>query len=113
MDGMVNTCELSINVVTTGKPKMLTGLSQKAPEWVQGLRHTLSWTANATGEQRAPHPSLSTLWNVVSPYRSFRTKGKKAARPTEGGAGMGVGKSEGRPVVGRIRVAISPGAQAS
>jgi hypothetical protein len=29
MDGMVNTCELSINVVTTGKPKMLTGLSQK------------------------------------------------------------------------------------
>jgi hypothetical protein len=29
MDGMVNTCELSINVVTTGKPKMLIGLSQK------------------------------------------------------------------------------------
>jgi hypothetical protein len=29
MDGMVNTGELSINVVTTGKPKMLTGLSQK------------------------------------------------------------------------------------
>ena len=28
MDGMVNTCELSINVVTTSKPKMLTGLSQ-------------------------------------------------------------------------------------
>jgi hypothetical protein len=29
MDGMVNTCELSINVVTTSKPKMLRGLSQK------------------------------------------------------------------------------------
>src|SRR5262249_20675579 len=29
MDGRVNTGELSINVVTTGKPKMLTGLSQK------------------------------------------------------------------------------------
>jgi len=29
MEGMVNTCELSINVVTTGKPKMLPGLSQK------------------------------------------------------------------------------------
>ena len=29
MDGMVNTCELSINVVTSNKPKMLTGLSQK------------------------------------------------------------------------------------
>jgi hypothetical protein len=28
MDGRVNTCALSINVVTTGKPKMLTGLRQ-------------------------------------------------------------------------------------
>ena len=30
MDGMVNTCELSINVVISNKPKMLIGLSQKA-----------------------------------------------------------------------------------
>ena len=29
MDGMVNTCELLINVVTSDKPKMLTGWSQK------------------------------------------------------------------------------------
>jgi hypothetical protein len=29
MDGMVNTCELLINVVTSGKPKMLKGLGQK------------------------------------------------------------------------------------
>ena len=29
MDGMVNTCELLINVVTSGKPKMLRGLGQK------------------------------------------------------------------------------------
>ena len=28
MDGMVNTCELSINVVKSDKPKMLTGLGQ-------------------------------------------------------------------------------------
>src|SRR6266446_1567100 len=28
MDGMVNTCELSINVVKSDKPKMLIGLSQ-------------------------------------------------------------------------------------
>src|ERR1700746_3095189 len=28
MDGMVNTCELSINVVRRDKPKMLRGLSQ-------------------------------------------------------------------------------------
>jgi hypothetical protein len=30
MDGMVNTCELLINVVKKDKPKMLKGLSQKA-----------------------------------------------------------------------------------
>ena len=29
MDGMVNTCELSINAVIRNKPKMLTGLGQK------------------------------------------------------------------------------------
>jgi len=28
MDGTVNTCELSINVVKSDKPKMLRGLSQ-------------------------------------------------------------------------------------
>src|SRR6266702_441386 len=39
--------------------------------------------------------------------------GRKVARPTQGGAGRGVGQSERRPVVGRIRVATSPGAQAS
>ena len=110
MDGMVNVCELSINVVKSDKPKMLRGLSQKAPQWVQGLPRTLSWTPNATGEQREPNPSLSTLWNVVSPYRSCRETGRKAVRPTEGGVGRGVGKSERRPVTGRIRVA--PGKQA-
>ena len=34
---MVSICKRSINVVTTYKPKMLTGLSQKALWWVQGL----------------------------------------------------------------------------
>ena len=29
MDGMVNTGERLLNVVTSGKPKMLTGLGQK------------------------------------------------------------------------------------
>ena len=70
MDGMVNTCELSINVVMSDKPKMLLGLSQKALERVQSLDNTLSWTVNAPGGQRAPNPSVSTLRNVVSPYCS-------------------------------------------
>ena len=29
MEGMVNTCDLSLNVVMSDKPKMLTGLRQK------------------------------------------------------------------------------------
>ena len=105
MNGMVNTCELSINVVMSTKPKMLRGLSQKALERVQSLDNTLSWTPNAPGGQRAPNPSVSTLRNVVSSYRSFRKKGREAVRPTDDGAGKGVGKSERRPVAGRIRVA--------
>jgi hypothetical protein len=76
MHGMVNTCELSINVVMSTKPKMLTGLSQKALERVQGLENTLSWTPHAPGGERAPHPCVSPLWNVVSPYRSCRKTGK-------------------------------------
>ena len=113
----MNTGELSLNVVMSTKPKMLTGLSQKALEWVQGLDNTLSWTRNAPGGERAPNPFGSTLRNVVSPYRSCRKTGKKAVRPTDGDAGKGVGKSEGRPVMGRIRVApmllaTSPDAQA-
>jgi len=52
------------------------------------------------------------LWNVVSPYRSFWKEGKEVVRPTDGGAGKGVGKSEGHPVMGWIWVATSPDAQA-
>jgi hypothetical protein len=110
MEGMVNTCELSLNVVMSSKPKMLTGLSQKALERVQGLDNTLSWTRHAPGGERAPNPFGSTLRNVVSPYCSW--KGREAARPTDGGAGRGVGKSECHPVMGWIRVATSPDAQA-
>ncbi len=104
MEGMVNRRALSINVVMSTKPKMLPGLRQKALERVQGLDNTLSWTPNAPGGERAPNPFESTLRNVVSPYRSFRKEGRKVVRPTDGGAGRGVGKSEGRLVMRRILV---------
>src|SRR5205823_10637069 len=84
MEGMVNRCELSIHVVMSTKPKMLPGLSQKALERVQGRDNTLSWTTNAPGGQRAPHPCVSTLRNVASPYCSS-TRGRQAARPTNSG----------------------------
>ena len=39
MDGMVNTGELSINVVMSNKPKMLRGLSQKGTVAGTGFCH--------------------------------------------------------------------------
>src|SRR5262249_1646736 len=72
----------------------------------------LSWPANTTGVQRAPHPCWSIVRNVVSPYRFFRKEGRKAVRLPDGGAGMGVRGSECPPVVGGIRGATSPDAQA-
>jgi hypothetical protein len=38
---MVNKCESLLNIVNTNKPKMLTGLSQKASGQVQMLRNHL------------------------------------------------------------------------
>ena len=40
MDGMVNTCALSINVVKSDKPKMLTGLSQNGTVAGTGVRQS-------------------------------------------------------------------------
>jgi hypothetical protein len=46
---MVNIRKCLINVVTGNKPKMLSGLSQKAPWRVEAILEALSWTFNATG----------------------------------------------------------------
>jgi len=78
---------------------------------VQGLSAALAGTGSAPGEESAPHPFVSPLRNVVSPSRSC-LEGRKAARPTDGGAGMGVGTSAGRLVMGRLRVATFPDAPA-
>ena len=49
-------------------------------------------------------PMRVNLVERGKPVSLLRKKGKEAVRPTDGGAGRGVGKSEGRPVMGRIRV---------
>jgi len=49
VSGMVNTGERLLNVVTRNKPKMLRGLSQKAPWRAEAFLMALSWTPNATG----------------------------------------------------------------
>lgn len=57
-----------MNAVMPNKPKVLTGLSQKATWWAQGLKFPLSWANNTTGEMRGPNPSIrSVVRNTVSP----------------------------------------------
>jgi len=57
-------------------------------------------------------PMRVNLVERGKPVSFLSQKGREAVRPTNGGAGRGVGKSEGRPVTGRIRVVTSPGAKA-
>ena len=99
--------KLSINVVTSNKPKMLGGLAQNGKAAGTGICLFPVMDTQAVGGQRAPNPFVSILRNVVSPYRSPRriTRGRDAVRQTDNDAGMGVGQSERRPVIGRIRVA--------
>lgn len=54
-NGMVNICELLINVVKANKPKMLRGLDQKVSGQEQGFQFPLS-QMKATGEQAEPNP---------------------------------------------------------
>jgi hypothetical protein len=70
VDGMVSKCELSINVVTHNKPKMLTGLHQNGNAAGTGPGICPVMDINAAGEQRAPKPILSTSWNRVNLYLS-------------------------------------------
>ena len=105
MDDMVNTCALSINVVRRDKPKMLRGLSQNGTVAGTGSCHYPAMDTQRYRRTESTSPVLVNLAeNVGSPYRSFRKEGRKAVRSTDGGAGKGVGQSEGRPVMGRIRV---------
>ena len=60
MNGMVNRCELSINVVMSTKPKMLTGLSQKGTGAGTRTPRFLVMGNNATGGQSAPTPFVVT-----------------------------------------------------
>jgi hypothetical protein len=55
---MANVCELLINVVKENRPKMLTGLSQTATQWVKGLHFPPSWASIAAGGEREPKPDI-------------------------------------------------------
>jgi hypothetical protein len=85
VDGMVNTHELPINVVRTNKPKMLTGLSQKARGLVWEFSLLPSQTRRPPADrQDLPHHMVRTR-NVVSPSSSHQ--GRQAVRHSRWGGG--------------------------
>jgi hypothetical protein len=108
---MVNTCERLINVVRVNKPKMLTGLSQKALRRVEEVPLLLSWTQKRRRRRKRTCPILLSLWNMVSPSLSHMGR-QPQGRPKERWVKES-GESEGHPVTGWIEGATSPRAKAS
>ncbi len=106
VDGMANPGELPINVVRSNKPKALRGWNQTVCGQVQGPLPSPAVAVAATGGEAEPKPSPICPWNVVNP--SLSLWGRFAARrlPTERRVKEG-GRSERRPVIGRIGVESS------
>ena len=106
VDGMANPGELPINVVRSNKPKTLRGLNQTVCGQVQGLLPSPVVAVAATGGEAEPKPSLIHSWNVVSPSSS--SWGRLSARRWPMGRRVkDGGRSERRPVIGRIGVESS------
>jgi len=61
MDGMVNTCERSINAVIRNKPKMLTGLSQKGTVAGTGSEGSPVMDTQRYRRTESPSPVLVNL----------------------------------------------------
>ena len=68
LDGMVNTCELPINVVTIDELKMLKS-SPKKGKWLgSNVVALILRERYVTGEKAEPNPSTLHKWNTVSLY---------------------------------------------
>jgi len=82
MDGMVNTGELSIHVVTTSKPKMLRGLSQKGTVAGTGSQ---TYPVMDTKRYRRTESTYPVRVNLVERGKpvSLLPKGRKGSRKTD------------------------------
>ena len=100
MDGMVNTCELLINVVTSDKPKMLRGLSQKGTG--AGTGSCLYPVMDITRYRRieSTSPVLVNLAERGKPV-SLLPKGREGSRKAnQRRCGYGGGKKQMPPCSG-------------
>jgi hypothetical protein len=85
LDGMVNICELLINVVRTNKLKTLTSLNQKVCGEVCELPLSRTVDKTATGEQAGPKPSVGTYMERGKPTcLPFGKANRKASRQASG-----------------------------
>ena len=72
MDGMVNRCELLINVVTSNKPKVLKGLNQNGKWAGLGAFWSPNTDVDPPANKTVPNPSKVSKRNLVSPYFPLR-----------------------------------------
>ena len=105
MGGMVHPCALSINVVKMHKPKLLIGLGQNGIVVGTGAPPSPVTDTQHSRRTESTSPVLVNRVERGKPVALLAKEGRESARPTDGDAGPGVGKSEGRPVAGRRRVA--------
>ena len=81
MDGMVNTRELSINVVMSNKPKMLIGLSQKGTGAGTGSREYPVMDTQRSRRREGTSPMRVNLAERGKPVVLLaREEGRKANR---------------------------------
>lgn len=74
LSGLTNTCESLINVVTKNKPKMLTGLGQKARGREQGFFSRSCRRHQYHRRKGGVCPTLVWTWNVVNQLSSSLRK---------------------------------------
>ena len=86
----MNIRESAVKTVMFNKRKWLTRLNQKVMEMGRAVLHSALVIRKSPGREQAPNPMNSNRRNVETPYRSLR--GKQAARPVFGGAGLGCWK---------------------
>jgi hypothetical protein len=79
LEGMVNVCELLINVVRTNKLKTLISLNQKVRGEVWRASPSRTVDKTATGEQAGPKPSVGTYAERGKPTRLPRGKANRKA----------------------------------
>jgi hypothetical protein len=94
------------------KPKMLTGLNQNGTWSVAPPFATEHTDLETTGVQAGPTPLVVMVAEHGKPDASPETAGQPQGRLLAQRVEE-CGESERRPVIGRIRVATSPGAKAS